>query len=62
MEAINLVWKNCGYLSLSKNGKNVTVVVKHVRYFAKLEELREVLEGKKAYALVCKPPEKEEVI
>ncbi|MGD0203229.1 MAG: hypothetical protein ABSC20_04905 [Candidatus Bathyarchaeia archaeon] len=30
-----MVWKDCGYLSLTKDGKKVSVVVKHVRYVAK---------------------------
>jgi len=38
-----MVWKDRGYLSLSKNGKKVSVVVKHARYMANLEELRKVL-------------------
>jgi hypothetical protein len=28
------MWKECGYLSLTKDGKKVTVMVKHVRYVA----------------------------
>jgi hypothetical protein len=59
MRGERMVWKDCGYLSLSKNGESVSVVVKHVRYFAKLEELKDVLEGKKAYTLVFEPPQKE---
>jgi len=56
-----MVWKDCGYVSLTKNGKNLSVVIKHVRYFVKIDEVKEVLEGKKAYTLVYEPPQKEEV-
>ena len=55
-----MVWKNCGYFSLTKNGKKLAVVIKHVRYFVKLEEARNVLDGKQAYTLVYEPPVKED--
>jgi hypothetical protein len=48
-------WKDCGYISLTKDKKNVTVKVKSVGYFVKLSELKEVLEGKKEYILVYEP-------
>lgn len=47
-----MVWKDCGYVSLTRDGKKILVVLKRVRYVASLEELREVLDGKKAYTLV----------
>jgi hypothetical protein len=50
------MWKDCGYLSLTKNGKKVAVVVKHARYVVSLEEAREVLSGKQAYTLIYEPP------
>ncbi|MGD0496696.1 MAG: hypothetical protein ABSB28_11790 [Candidatus Bathyarchaeia archaeon] len=56
-----MVWKDCGYLSLSKDGKKVSVVVKKARYIANLEELRKVLDGKKSYTFILEPiPTKEE--
>jgi hypothetical protein len=48
-------WKDCGYISLTKDRKNVTVKVKGVGYFVKLVELKEVLEGKKRFVLVYEP-------
>ena len=48
-------WKDCGYLSLTKDGKKVTVMVKHVRYIANLEELKAVLEGKLNFTDVFEP-------
>lgn len=50
-----MVWKDCGYLSLTKDGKKVAVVIKHVRYMAKLEELRKVLDGKQSYTYILEP-------
>jgi hypothetical protein len=50
-----MVWKDCGYLSLTKNGEKVSIVVKKVRYVAHLEEVKGVLDGKKNYALVFEP-------
>ena len=55
-----MVWKDCGYLSLTKDGKNVAVVVKHVRYMAKLEELRKVLDGKQSYTYILEPLQRKE--
>jgi len=51
-----MVWKDCGYFSLTKNGQKVSVVVKHVRYFISLEEVKAVLDGSRRYALVFEPP------
>jgi hypothetical protein len=53
-----MVWKDCGYLSLTKDGKKVAIVVKKVRYIAKLEELRKVLDGKQSYTYILEPPVK----
>jgi hypothetical protein len=50
-----MVWKDCGYLSLTKDCKKVSVVVKHTRYVANLDELKAVLEGKQGYALILEP-------
>jgi acid phosphatase class B len=54
-----MVWKDCGYVSLTKNGKNLKVVVKHTTYFVKIDEAKKVLEGKKPFTLVFEPPQKE---
>lgn len=54
-----MVWKDCGYLSLTKDGKKVSVVVKKVRYFMVLDEVRDVLDKKKDYALIFEPPVKQ---
>lgn len=56
-------WRSCGYLSLTKDGKKVTVMVKHVRYVANLNELKAVLEGKLGYTEIFEPlasPESDE--
>jgi len=50
-------WKSTGYLSLTKDGKKVTVMVKHVRYIANLKELQDVLEGKLNFTEVFEPTE-----
>lgn len=46
-----MVWKDCGYLSLTKDGKKVSFVIKKVRYIAKLEEVRRLLMVEKAILL-----------
>ena len=48
--------KDCGYLSLTKDGKKVSVVVKRVRYIASLEEVKAVLEGKLNFTDILEPP------
>ena len=47
-----MVWKDCGYFSLTKDGKKVSVVIHHVRYLLNLEEAKAVVEGKQNYTLV----------
>ena len=42
--------------NLTKDKKGILVVVKHVRYYVKLSEVKEVLEGKREYTLVYEPP------
>jgi hypothetical protein len=44
--------KDCGYFTLTKNGKKVSVVIHHVRYLLNLEDAKVVLDGKRNYALV----------
>jgi len=51
-------WKDCGYLCVSKSGKKIVIVIKHVRYVATLEAFNKVLDGKQNYTLVYEPPEK----
>jgi len=53
-----MVWKDCGYFSLTKNGQKVSVVIKHVRYFLVLQ-VKDVLGGSRHYALVFEPLTKE---
>jgi hypothetical protein len=45
-------WKDCGYLTISKKGNVLSVVVKNQRYVVNLEEAAEVLDGKRRYTLV----------
>ena len=44
-------WKDCGYLSLTKDGKKITVMLKHERYLANKEELKAVLDGEQKCTL-----------
>ncbi len=55
-----MVWKDCGYLSLTKkkDSKMLSVVVKHHRYVVKLDEVQRVLSGNQAYTLIYEPLEK----
>ena len=45
-------WADCGYLTISKSGKVLSVVVKNQRYVVNLEEAAEVLDGKRNYTLI----------
>lgn len=45
-------WVDVGYVSLSKSGKALSIVVKHKRYIANLEEIAQVLDGTKEYTLI----------
>jgi hypothetical protein len=45
-------WKDCGYLAFTKSKKGVLLVLRHKRYFLKLDEVKAVLEGSKDYTLV----------
>jgi hypothetical protein len=55
--AIN--WKSCGYLSLTKDQKKVTVMVKHVRYVANLDDVKAVLNGECGFTEIYEPEAKE---
>jgi hypothetical protein len=50
-----MVWKDCGYFSLTKNGRKVSIIIKKVRYITSLEEVKDVLDGKRNYALIFEP-------
>ena len=45
-------WKDCGYITISKSGKVLSVVVKNQRYVVNLVEAEEVLEGRRNYTLI----------
>lgn len=47
-----MVLKDCGYFTLTKDGKKVSVVIHHVRYLLNLDEAKAVLEGRRNYTLV----------
>ena len=50
-----MVWKSCGYLSLTKDGRRVAFVVKRRRYVASLDDVKAILEGKLGYTQIYKP-------
>ncbi len=52
-------WKDCGYLCVSKSGKKIVIVIKHIRYVATLEAFMKILDGKQNYTLIYEPPQKE---
>jgi hypothetical protein len=45
-------WKDCGYLTISKKGNVLSVVIKHQRYVVNLNEATEVIEGQREYTLI----------
>ena len=45
-------WVDCGYLTLSKSGEVLSVVVKKKRYVVNLEEATEVVDGERNYTLI----------
>jgi len=47
-----MVWKDCGYLALSKTGKKVLIVIKQVHYLVDLKRVQDVLDGKERYTLI----------
>jgi hypothetical protein len=51
-----MVWKDCGYVSLTKNHRQVLIVLKHQRYVVYLSQLREVVDEKRSYTLIYEPP------
>jgi hypothetical protein len=54
---IKLVWKSCGYISLTKDGKKLKVVIKKQVYIAKLDDVKAVLDGKLDYIEILEPSE-----
>ena len=50
-----MVWKSCGYISLTKDGKKLKVVVKKMKYIAKLDDVKAVLDGKLSYTEIFEP-------
>lgn len=54
------MWKDCGYVSLTKSKTGVLLVVKHVHYFLKLEEVKAVMNGQRDFTLVYEPEKVEE--
>ena len=55
-----MVWKDCGYVSLTKKHDRLRIVVKHQRYDVDLKELMDVLGFRKGYALIHEPPVEEQ--
>jgi len=53
------MWKDCGYLALSKSGKKVLIVIKHVRYIVDLQLARDVLDRRQPYTLIYEPEHEE---
>lgn len=45
-------WKDCGYVSISKSGQVLSIVVKNKRYIANLDEICLVLDGTKQFAQI----------
>jgi len=45
-------WEDCGYITISKSGKALSVVVKHKRFISNIDEVRGVLDGERNYCLV----------
>jgi hypothetical protein len=45
-----------GYLSFTKKGDRILIVVKHQRYVADLKGVKAVLDGKQAYTLIYEVP------
>lgn len=52
-----VVWKSCGYISLTKDGKKLKVVIKKQVYIAKLDDVKAVLDGKLDYIEILEPSE-----
>lgn len=51
------MWHSCGYISLTKDGKKLRVVVKKANFIADLNHVKAVLDGKLGYTEIFEPPE-----
>jgi hypothetical protein len=45
-------WFDCGYFSLTRTKNGVNLVIKHVHYFLRLDEVKAVLNGQRGFTLV----------
>lgn len=52
-----MVWKICGYISLTKDGNKLKVVIKKQVYIAKLDDVKAILDGKLDYIEILEPLE-----
>ena len=50
-----MVWKSCGYISLTKDGKKLRVVVRKMKYIANLDDVKAVLDGERSYTEILEP-------
>jgi hypothetical protein len=51
-----MTWKDCGYVSFTKKGDRILIVLKHQRYVADLKGVKAVLDGKQPYTFIYEPP------
>jgi hypothetical protein len=51
-----MTWKDCGYVSFTKKGDRLLIVLKHQRYVADLKGVKAVLDGKQTYTLIYEVP------
>jgi hypothetical protein len=52
-----MVWKSCGYISLTKDEKKLKIVVKKENFIADLNDVKAVLNGWLDYTEIFEPPE-----
>jgi len=53
-------WKDCGYLTYTKKGDRILIVLKHERYVCDLAEVEQVLAKERDYTEIFEPPKVEE--
>ena len=51
-----MTWKDCGYVSFTKKGDRLLIVLKHQRYVADLKGVKAVLDGKQTYTFIYEVP------
>jgi len=51
-----MAWKDCGYLSFTKKGDRLLIVLKRQKYVADLNGVKAVLDGKQTYTLIYEVP------